>query len=110
MKDHSFTRARGAQAEWLRSAREKRLSSVMQDDNLPPAVFEKCLHGRNKPIYTFSQNGFPAGRGQLISSPSPSAIGHAVMTLGELVQDLRAWGFAGLVSTKMSCSAPCAEL
>jgi hypothetical protein len=34
----------------------------MQDDKLPPAVFEKGLRGHNCPIYTFSQNGYGARR------------------------------------------------
>jgi hypothetical protein len=62
LKDHSFTRARGEQAKWLRSAREKRRSSVMQDENLPPAVFAKGLREGNNPIYTFSQNRYGARR------------------------------------------------
>jgi hypothetical protein len=60
LKDHSFTCARGEQAKRLRGMQEKRRSSVMQDEKLPPAVFAKGLRDRNCPIYTFSQNCYGA--------------------------------------------------
>jgi hypothetical protein len=34
----------------------------MQDDKLPPAVFEKGLRDRNSPICTLRQNGYGARR------------------------------------------------
>ena len=42
----------------LRAEKKKRWSSVMQDDKLPPAVFEKGLPDRISPIRTLSQNGY----------------------------------------------------
>jgi hypothetical protein len=42
----------------LRAEQKKRWLSVMQDDKLPPAVFEKGLRGRNSPICTLTQNGY----------------------------------------------------
>jgi hypothetical protein len=66
-KDHSFTCARGEQAKWLRGAQEKRRSSVMQDDKLPPAVFRRrlawpqlprrCPEGQGKEVHLFFDTG-----------------------------------------------------
>ena len=42
----------------LRAEQKKRWSSGMQDDKLPPAVFEKNMRDRNSPICTLSHNGY----------------------------------------------------
>jgi hypothetical protein len=48
-QDHSFTCARGEQAKRLRGEQEKRWSSVMQDDKLPPAAGETKIARPQQP-------------------------------------------------------------
>ncbi len=52
----------GEQAKRLRSEQEKRWSSMMQDEKLPPAVCKNYLRDRNRPMCTLSQNCYGARR------------------------------------------------
>jgi hypothetical protein len=44
------------------TGQEKRWSSVMQDDKLPPALYKKSLRDRNSPMCTLKQDGYGARR------------------------------------------------
>jgi hypothetical protein len=48
---------RREEASRLRSEQEKRWSSAMQDDKLPPDIYEKGLRDRDNPMCTLSQHG-----------------------------------------------------